>query len=142
MLCSLFLCFHSKGKRKKERERERERKRKEKADERVKRERERERERVWMKASAFSRIKKVIRQKGVEGNRVGEMVPCRSMKKFQPSSPNFEGRRSQFSQRGCSFLNKPKVVQDGFLFVALYSVLVPYTRSRTAFEINFHCRCE
>lgn len=56
-----------------------------------------------MKASAFSRIKMVIRQKGDEGNRVREIVPRLSMKKFQSTNPDFEGLRSQFEAMAIRF---------------------------------------
>lgn len=56
-----------------------------------------------MKASAFSRIKMVIRQKGDEGNCVCEIVPRLSMKKFQSTNPDFEGRRSRFEGMAIRF---------------------------------------
>lgn len=63
----------------------------------------REKKGAQMKASAFSRIKMVIRQKGDEGNRVCEIVPRLSMKKFQSTNPDFEGRRSRFEGMAIRF---------------------------------------
>lgn len=45
----------------------------------------------------------VIRQKGGEANRVREIVPRLSMKKFQLTNPDFEGRRSQFEGMAIRF---------------------------------------